>query len=103
MNIMDKHCLLKWPDQEEAVASLEAMVTARWKEGEAKGMGHGNFLLVKGRVPSMHEVRNTRLKLHMQNRDGTRYVADVMITLLQPIERPGTEVDMRIDSIEKVE
>jgi hypothetical protein len=103
MNIMGKECLLKWPDQEDAVATLEARVTARWREGETKGTGHGYFVLVKGRVPSMHEVRNTRLKLHITDRTGTKYVADVMISLLQPIERPGTEVDIKIDSIEQVE
>jgi len=103
MNIFAKECLLKWPDQEETVASLDARITAHWKEGEAKGTGHGYFTLIRGMVPSMHEVRDTRLKLYITDRKGPKYVADVMISLTQPAERPGTEVDVRIETIELVE
>ncbi len=103
MNIFAKECLLKWPDQEETVASLDARITAHWKEGEPKGTGHGYFTLIRGMVPSMHEVRDTRLKLYVTDRKGPKYVADVMISLTQPVERPGTEIDIRIDTIEVVE
>jgi hypothetical protein len=103
MNIFAKECLLKWPDQEETLASLDARITAHWKEGEAKGTGQGYFSLIRGRVPSMHEVRDTRLKLYITDRKGPKYVAEVMISFMQPIERPGTEADLRIESIEEVE
>jgi len=102
MNIFAKECLLKWPDQEEAIASLDARIGARWKEGETKGTGTGYFTLIRGRVPTMHEVRVTRLKLYVTDRKGPKYVADVMITLPQPIDRPGTEVPITIETIEEV-
>jgi hypothetical protein len=102
MNIFAKECLLKWPDQEEAIASLDARITARWKEGQAKGTGHGYFTLIRGIVPSMHETRDTRLKLYVTDRKGPKYVADVEISMTRPIERPGEEVDIKIDNIEEV-
>jgi hypothetical protein len=103
VNIFAKECLLKWPDQEEAVASLDARISARWKEGETKGTGTGYFTLIRGRVPTMHEVRNTRLKLYVTDRKGPKYVAHVMITLTQPIDRPGTEVPIVIETIEEAQ
>ena len=103
MNIFAKECLLKWPDKEETLASLDARITAKWKEGEVKGTGQGYFVLIKGRVPSMHETRDTRMKLHITDRKGAKYVADVMISFMQPVERPGTEADLRLESIVEVE
>jgi hypothetical protein len=102
MNIFAKECLVKWPDQEEAIASLDARITARWKEGETKGTGHGYFTLIRGKVPSMHEVRDQTLQLHVTDRKGPKYVADVTVRSVQPIQHPGREVDLIIKSIEEV-
>ncbi|MFQ6096211.1 MAG: hypothetical protein ACE5O2_00685 [Armatimonadota bacterium] len=103
MNIFAKECLLKWPDKEEVIAELDARISARFKEGETKGTATGYFTLIKGRIPTLHEVRDTRLRLHITDRKGGKYVADVMISLTQPIEYPGTEVPINVESIEAVE
>jgi hypothetical protein len=103
MNIFAKECLLKWPDQEEALASLDARITARWKEGETKGTGHGYFTLIRGHVPSMHEVREGTLQLCVTDRKGPKYEADVTVRLTHPIERPGEEVELTIESIQEVQ
>jgi len=103
MNILAKECVLTWPDQEEPIAHLDARITALWKEGETKGTGHGFFVLIKGRVPCMHEVRDKKLKMHVTGRDGLKYVADAAISIMNPAERPGEEVEIRIDDIERVE
>jgi len=103
MNIFAKECLLKWPDEEEAVASLDARITANWKEGETKGTGHGYFTLIRGKVPSMHEMRDAKLQLHVTDRKGPKYVADVTVRLPHVIDRPGTEADIVIDTIEEVQ
>ena len=100
---MAKECVLKWPDKEETVAELDARITAFWKEGETKGTGHGYFVLIRGRVPCMHEVRDQKLRMHVTGRDGSKYVAEATVALMNPIERPGEEADIRIDDIEQVE
>ena len=102
MNIFAKECLLKWPDREEAIASLAGRITANWKEGETKGTGHGYFTLIRGRVPSSHEMRDTRLQLHITDRKGPKYVADAMIRSTQPVDRPGRDVEITIETIEEV-
>jgi hypothetical protein len=103
VNILAKECVLKWPDKEEPIAHLDARITAMWKEGATKGTGHGYFMLIKGRVPCMHEVREKKLMMHLTGRDGSRYVANATIATMNPVERPGEEVDIRIDDIEQVE
>ena len=103
VNILTKECLLKWPDQEEVVASLDARITFHRKEGESKGTGVGYFTMISGRVPTLHQVRDTKMQLHITDRKGPKYVAHVMISLTQPIERPGTEVPITIETIEELE
>jgi hypothetical protein len=41
--------------------------------------------------------------MHLTGRDGSRYVANATIATMNPVERPGEEVDIRIDDIEQVE
>jgi hypothetical protein len=103
VNIFAKECLLKWPDKDEAVARLDARISARFKEGEKQGTGTGYFTLIKGRVPTLHEVRDTRMHLDITDRKGAKFIAKAMISLTQPIEFPGTEVPVVIETIEQVE
>jgi len=103
MNIFAKECVLKWADKEDVVASLDARITANWTEGERQGTGHGYFTLIRGRVPTSGEIRDTPLRMHLTDRKGPRYAADVMVRSTRPVDLPGNEVEITIETIEEVE
>jgi hypothetical protein len=51
----------------------------------------------------MHEVRDAKLRLLVTDRKGPKYEADVTARLPHPVELPGNEVQITIETIEEVE
>jgi hypothetical protein len=95
--------VLRWADKDDVIASLDARITANWAEGDTQGTGHGYFTLIRGRVPTSGEMRDTPLMMHVTDRKGPKYAANVMVRSTRPVDLPGNEAAITIQTIEEVE